>query len=361
MIYLYSSTILAFQRKVKHLAFNILAIEVGVRINRTTFQWGDYYYSLNIVVFEDTKKIGFYDSSSYTIGINKQLMYEANDGTLKNIIRHELAHYLVFIIYGEMSFHGQEFYTICRRYGWGSEVAKAYSNIIEDNKIHQNKGHEKLLEKIKKIFALASSSNPHESQAAAAKANELLLRHNLQNLRPEGDEEEACLKRVLTARRSNAKMVCIGQILETFFVRPVFNKGRSIVYLEILGTRGNVELGEYVAHFLDQELDRLWKQHQKENPFLKGVIMKNSFFYGLAKGYTQKIKQSNDKSLNRKELVVIKNNLQKYVDMVYGRLRSTVGRGKINPYSEKLGKNAGKSLTIRQGIKGSREVKQLTS
>ena len=360
MIYLYSSTILAFQKKVKHFAFNILATEVGVQINRKTFQWGDYHYPLKIVVFEDPKKLGFYDSFCYTVGINKTLMYKANDETLKNIIRHELAHYLVSIMYGEVSFHGRDFATVCRRYGWGREVAKAYSNTREDNKIHPNIGHEKLLEKIKKIFALASSSNSHESQAAAAKANELLLRYNLQNVHLEDDEEEACLKRVLTARKNNAKMASIYEILKTFYVRPVFNKGKGIVYLEIVGLRANVELGEYVAHFLDCELDRLWEQHQKKNPYLKGLTMKNSFFRGLAEGYTQKIKEANKKNLNRNEIMVIQNNLDKYVGMVYGRLSSTIGRGKINPYSQNLGKNVGKNLTIRQGIKGSREVKQLS-
>ncbi len=287
-------------------------------------------------------------------------MYEANDETLKNIIRHELAHCLVSIIYGQMSFHGQDFFAVCSRYGWGPKVLRAYSNTKEDNSFHPSKGHEKLLEKIKKILALASSSNPHESQAATVKANEILLRYNLQNVSLEDDEEEACLKRVLCAKKSSAKMVCIYHILETFFVRPVFNKGNGIVYLEIVGKRANVELGEYVARFLDRELDHLWELHRRQNPYLKGLAMKNSFFRGLAEGYTQKIKQSNNKGFKKNELMVIKNDLQRYIDTVYGRLRTVKSSAKSNPYSEKLGKDAGKNLSIRQGIKNSREVKELT-
>ena len=361
MIYLYSSTILSFRKKVKQMALYILNMEVKTFTGPHHFLWGHYTYPLEIVVFEDTHQLGFFDSTRNSIGINKVLMYKVDDEALRNIIRHELAHYLVFIIYGDVPSHGKEFHHICARFGWGQEVFKAYTDLSAYKGQNSHQKHKKILEKIKKVLALSSSSNPHESQLATVKANELLLRYNLQYDTFDADED-TCLKRVLTATRRNAKITCIYDILETFFVQPVLNTGGGTFYLEVLGRRSNVELAEYVAHFLDHELDHLWQKHRQLHPHLKGITMKNSFFRGLSEGYLQKINSTHHQSFSTNELMIVKQGLQKHINAVYGRLSKTrTTYSKTDTYSKNLGKSAGQNLSIRKGINDSKnEIKELS-
>ena len=48
--------------------------------------------------------------------------------------------------------------------------------------VRDEPGTEKTLERIRKLLALAGSSNQHEAEAAMKKAHELMLRHNIEQL-----------------------------------------------------------------------------------------------------------------------------------------------------------------------------------
>ena len=175
-----------------------------------------------MVAFEDAGKLGFFDPSTMTLGLSKRLMYEANDGTIANVVRHELAHCMLFLKGGDGKSHGGEFRDFCRAHGWGEEVYRASADVAGENERYVQPSHDKLVARIKKILSLGSSPNPHEAKAAMLKANELLLRHNLSgDAVDDGGEEEAALKRVLSYPRRNAKLSCIADILETFFVKTV--------------------------------------------------------------------------------------------------------------------------------------------
>ena len=235
------------------MVFDVLRREIGVKMGRSRFYVGGYGYPLDVVVFEDPRQLGFFDSSTMTLGMGKKLMYEANDGVIKNIVRHELAHCMIFVGGGDGKPHGEEFRAFCRARGWGPEVYSATVDIDRENDNYAQPSYDRLASRIKKILSLGSSPNPHEARAAVVKANQLLLRHNLSRDAVSDDgEEEAALKRVLAYPRRNAKLLCIADILETFFVKTVLNFGRGTVCLEAIGSRINVELAEYAAGFLDR-------------------------------------------------------------------------------------------------------------
>lgn len=64
------------------------------------------------------------------------------------------------------------------------------------------------------------------------------------------EDETVYVKRVLEATRKQAKHVVIYEILKTFFVSPVFNHGRGVFYLEVIGDKTNVELASMSPTFL---------------------------------------------------------------------------------------------------------------
>lgn len=211
---------------------------------------------------------------------------------------------------------------------------------------------EKLIERVKKLLALASSSNSHESALATAKANEILLKYNLQTLNERhDDDEEICVKKTVSAKKRNGKLEAIYEILTSFFVCPVFNRGRGQCYLEIVGSRTNVELADYVAGFLDHELERLWKLAQKENPSLKGMAKKNSFMRALGKSYGEKTKDVQKGS--GKDLIPLQKNLARQVELVFPRLGGVSSQGQFHADSAAAGAKHGKSLSINPGLKNS--------
>lgn len=354
-MFLHSKTISAFISRVRIEAREILIKEMNLKVERSRIYYNGLLYPLHIVVFEDTTRLGYFDSRTYELGLSKKLMYQAHDEVLKNIIRHELAHFMCYLIYGSRVLHGEEFRDICKSFNWGPEVFSATAQLEKENEqvLGTDENPDKILLRLKKLLALASSDNIHEREVATLKANQILLEHNLSRSEVGVDtsHEIVYVKRVLEATRKNSKHVAIYDILKTFFVSPVFNHGRGIFYLEVIGDRTSVELAHYVANFLDIELDTIWKQAQKENPRLKGKASKNSFFTGLAKGYVEKIENQKKTLATGQELIAINISLQQKLRIVYPRIgHSSLTAGKHNEEAHQEGKKKGRDLSIKPAI-----------
>jgi hypothetical protein len=342
---LYSNVIFAFLKKAKFLARKILSEEMKLRVGRTRFFIKNTSYPLHFVTFEHPSKLGYFQSDLMEIGINKVFLFESEEKLL-DLIRHELAHYLTFIEHGSyVPHHGKAFHAICKRYGWNTEISRA---VIQIEKITQN---EKLLDKIRKLLSLAKSHHQSEAEAATLKAQELLIKYNL-DLRESGDTMH--LLRILPQKRSSAKLHAISSILKTFLVHPVFNHGKGCVYLELLGEKVNVEIAEYVAHFLDQKFELLWKQAKKEQPKLKGLASKNSFFRGLSEGYLSKTQPQT------KALVKIEKQLIEIAHRVYPHLCHAKSFSKHHKIAAIMGQKKGKKLFIQHGIKTNNSIKLIT-
>lgn len=352
-MFLYSETIKSFISRVRVDVREIVNLEMKLKMDRSRVLYNGVLYPLNIVVFEDNSRLGYFDSRTYELGLSKKLMYSAHERVLKNVIRHELAHFWAFIIHGPHVMHGSEFKNICRSFNWDDEVELAYSNIqLENEKIEGDLKTQKLLERLKKLLALSSSDNPHERELATLKANQLLLEHNLDMTRGQNHEDETVyVKRVLEASRKQTKHVAIYEILKTFYVSPVFNHGTGIFYLEVIGDKTSVELAEYVAHFLNHELEQMWKEAKKKNPTFKNLAAKNSFLRGVAKGYVEKIESQKTKSAQSFELALIEKNLQKQLKSVYSRIgHSSMSSGTHHSGANAAGVESGRNLSIKPGI-----------
>ncbi len=327
--------------------------EMKLEMKSKRFTYNGYRYPLHLVVFEQSGVLGRFDSLTYQLGLNKHLMYKADTELIKNILRHELAHLMTFIEYGrDILVHGPEFKMICDRYGWDPDVKKAASDLTpinENDKLDIRS--ERIISKVQKLLKLASSNNPHEAELATIKANQLLLKHNLELLDHNDEEDEFCLKRVITGKRVMGKHRAIYEILTSFYVHPVFNHGIGGFYLEVVGSRANVELADYVAQFLDYQLEKLWDNAKKEIKGKVGIRQKNSYMMGVAKGYTDKIELSRSEICTSKDLVRVNKGLKVAIGTVYGRLGSSRSQSKECQNSKGLGHKDGKNLSINPGLK----------
>ena len=288
-------------------------------------------------------------------------MYSTKEKILKDILRHEFAHYLTFIHHGSgVQAHGEEYRNICHHYSWGENVYKASANLEQLNSnLEGDLNAEKIIDKIKKLLKLASSENEHESQAATIKANELLLKYNL-NLIESESFETLYVDKLIIQKRKSAKLIAIYDMIKHFMVTPILSYGKGQVALEATGTKANIELAHYVAGFLDQELERLWDIYKKENN-LTGTKAKNSFFLGLAKGYDLKNQQmmKNFSPVQSQNLVMIKNKLDSQVKKIYHRLSSSASGNSLDQTSFNAGKSAGQSLSINRGLNNNNSISRL--
>lgn len=345
---IYSQKTLNFIANIKSIIKTILSQEVGLKVGRERFydQAQRASYPIQLVIYDHKSPLGYFDPNFYELGFHECLMRGSLE-QLRNVIRHEIAHYITFIEQGALiQPHGLEFKTFCQQMGWGDEVSRA-TLCLEEIFPLQN-GESDIVRKVQKLMALSSSSNAHEAEQAIIKSQQLLLKHNLTAKDLKEDEEAAFLKRVLEQKKESAKMRAISKILSTFLVSTVFRKGKGMVCLEILGSRVNVEIAEYVADVLNRELDLLWKETK-----LKGAVAKNSFFLGVAKGYCQKIealKKTYDASI-RQGVMVLEKKLTDAKALVYPRLSLRQTRANYCPESATLGEKAGRGLNIHPGLK----------
>jgi hypothetical protein len=351
---IYSKKIIKFINEIKIFAKKCLSEEIGLKVYRDRFyDKGELTsYPLNIVIFNNKSKLGYFDSDFYEIGLHECLMH-TNRAQLYNIIRHEIAHYIIFVNFGPyVQPHGVAYRSFCQDIGWGEEVYSA-TTCLDDNISPVGILENSALRKVQKLMALSTSANENESEQAIIKAQQLLLKHNIESKYTEDENEEnICLKRIMKQKKENAKMRAIASILKTFFVNPVFNRMSNYIHLEIVGTAVNIEIAEYVAAVLDFDLDRLWGLAQKQHAHLKGMVAKNSFFYGIAKGYCNKIEllQKSYQSDLANSLMVIEKKLIDATDMVYPRLSSGKSGGSYCQESSLLGQQAGRQLNINPAL-----------
>ncbi len=367
-----SKNILCFIQRLQEMAQSILICEVKADVGSKQCQLyvGDYRLQFSIRIFEGKSSLGYFDSSFLEIGINQTLLYTAKTEVLRNILRHEIAHMMLYLNqqYGgadtavEETDHGTEFRKFCLDRGWGEDVFRASGSVEKMNEnIPGNSDAKRMIEKVKKLLRLADSSNPHEAELATIKANQILLDYNLSiSSTMEDDTNRFYINRVLSVKRSNAKFQAISRIIATFYVFPVSHPGTGVTHLEVTGIRANVEIAAYVAQFLDSKLDALWLETRKQHPHLKGLAAKNSFLRGLAQGYVDKINRVKKDlpAYKFNAITIVEQNLDKIKIMAYPKLRTTYSSTKNHKESKALGELAGNKLTIQEPISGNTE-KQL--
>ena len=351
---IYSKKIIEFLTEIKSVIKHILNQEVGLKVNGDRFiqRSGEFSYPIRVVIYNNKSMLGYFYSDFYELGFHECLMRSSRE-QLHHIIRHEIAHYMTFIDYGcGVQSHGIEFKQFCQSLGWGEEVFKA-TTCLDDGAMAPNNEESAVLRKVQKLMALATSRNEHEAELAMIKSHQLLLKHHIHSKYiGSEDEEKVYLKRILRQKKEDAKMRSIAIILETFFVSTVYCRGNGFISLEIVGSAVNIEIAEYVAAFLDNELDKLWEHAKKQFAGLKGMVAKNSFFMGIAKGYCNKInslKCAYDPDASN-ALLVIEKKLVEAKKMVYSRLKSTKSGGRYCSMSGTLGEQMGRQLNIHPGI-----------
>ncbi len=349
---IYDETTLAFSQKAEALVREILR-SCGITVRTSRFEFNRYLYPIHVVIF-DGAELGHFNAPYFQLGLNRKLIYLAKDSVVRDILKHELAHYLTSILHPDARPHGPEFHGVCERYGFPKEVAAATMDLAASNLSKEGDlQSERILEKVKKLLSLAQSSNAHEAELATVRANDLLLRHNLEYLGNRDASAPIYLDRLLQRRRKDTKIAAISSILKHFIVRSVISQGRDVCCLEVSGSLTNVKLAGYVASFLDREFEHLWHEAQSLEG-LRGLQAKNSFFLGVAEGYDQKMRSMKEaySKDDQKSLVLAEETLERATGIIYRRLSHSRSGHRTDSEARRLGEARGRTLSIRSAVEG---------
>lgn len=214
---------------------------------------------------------------------------------ITSILEHEMAHQYVDEVLGirDESAHGETFRRVCAERGID---ARAAGTPIPSTDPAADTAAARTLDRIRKLLALAASSNQHEAEIAMRRAHELMLRHNIDHVPADaatGDYEVRHLGDPLKRgnRVETEVMLLLG---DYFFVKvirvPVYIPalGKAGNVYEIAGTRPNVEMAEHVYHFMLATADRLWATNRTDTRVRNGRD-RLAYQAGVVRGFRDKL------------------------------------------------------------------------
>jgi hypothetical protein len=222
-----------------------------------------------IALADTTAFLGRWHSATRTLELSRRLVVERPWLEVASVLEHEMAHQFVdevLHVRGETA-HGETFRRVCAERGIDARAAGPASEAAAA----AEREAERVLDRIRKLLALAGSPNQHEAEIAMRKAHELMLRHNIEataarvercyEIRHLGDPEK---------RGTRVEAEVVGLLSEFFFVKvirvPVYLplRGRSGMVYEISGTLANVEMAAHVHAFLLGTAERLWSENRND-------------------------------------------------------------------------------------------------
>jgi hypothetical protein len=317
-------------------------------VNRDYF--GNALRPVPLMLNEAGNRLGCFNPDPRRIELSRALVMEQPWGVVIEVLKHEMAHQFVAEVLGHLdeTSHGPSFQRTCERLGIDARASGLPEAARERSPI---------LERIRKLFALAGSPNQHEAEAAMRMAHRLMLKHNLE--RPSSDDSSADFgfRHIgrYTARVSEAERVLAGLLGEFFFVQPIWiyafrvRDQKRVRVLEITGRHENLAMAEYVHGFMQHAAESLWHRHKQERG-VEGDAERRVFAAGVMRGFADKLR-SERKTGEATGLIWVSDPLaERYFERRHPRVRTTRFGSSGDHEAAKHGRAAGRDLVLHRPI-----------
>jgi Protein of unknown function (DUF2786)/SprT-like family len=324
-----------------------------------------------IKVEPSSSRWGLWDPVTRTITLSVRLIETYAWDVVLEVLKHEMAHQITDEIYGAKDAHGPLFRRACLGLGMAEWAMRAETDFADLGRLARREEPDeptaRLLSRIEKLLALATSSNEHEALLAMEKVQELYEKYQLDRLESAKKSDFVYRTISLQKRRIERFHYLIGSLLrDHFFVRvifcSVFDPRDQCEYkaLELMGTQESVQMAEYVYYFLKNQAHSLWNEYRRAHQ--KSGRSKNSYVIGVLSGFREKLERDRAErgktsTKTGKALVLAANEaLEKFVSYRYPRLTS-VRRGTSlrDGSSYRDGVEEGWKLILKKGIETSEE------
>lgn len=310
----------------------------------------------------DGARLGLWDAARREIALQRAMVRTRPWGVVIEVLKHEMAHQYVSEVLGvrEEGPHGPRFRETCARFGIDARAAGEPSadEGVED----------RVVRRIQKLLALAGSPNRHEAEAAAAAAQALLLRHNLDvdATRAAARVEWRHLGRP-AARLQQADRLLAAILGRHFFVEviwvPVWDGATGVQgqVIEVVGAPENVAMAGYVHDFLRRTAATLWEGLVGARP--RGG--RRAFLAGVMRGFWDRLEAQ--AATQRAEGLVWTGDpaARATLRARYPRVRTVRRQGLTRSAAYEHGRDAGRGIVLHRPVEGGEPsrgpVRSLTS
>ncbi|TRZ80177.1 DUF2786 domain-containing protein [bacterium] len=358
------------------------------------------YITLETPTFriDDTeKRWGMWYPQTRTISISLRLLRDYSWDAVVLTLKHEMAHMVVDEILSKQGLddsgksHGELFKKACEL--MGIEAQRLTSHQEKLNYCLPDK--EKIVSRVRKLMALGESNHKEEAESAITKAHELMVKHNI-SLTEIPDEDRTfvgrpvgySMKKVPTYIKTLTRLISKYYFVNAIYMTKERNAGsrnRDTIerYVEFYGEPHNLDVAEYVFHFLLMEGEREWNKFQNSEEYQnrldnaeiidrydddyfyrtgnyrqrkKATFSKVAFIDGVFSGFKDKLKTREEAVLEQLDLehntlpIGVNDPLLKEKYKSHYRPRSWHSGGGYGGEGFGAGRNVGKSLTIRSGV-----------
>ena len=227
----------------------------------------------------------------------------------------------------------------------------------------------RIIDKIRKLLALANSGNEHEAALAASHAQRLLSEHNLAmaDIEPDfnpqsADKVETTIPKTLPKwMRHLSAGICTAFDCQAIH-HPADGK------MTFIGVGADVQIAAYTFSYLDKTVRKLcgnyMKNHAADSISNRGrELMRQSYYLGAVSTITGRLREQKVQTpITPGALVPIKEGLIKKVMSEMGPTRSVRSRRSyINSDAYTKGQQDGGKVGIKRGIPGSSTAQKIIS
>jgi hypothetical protein len=297
-----------------------------------------------------TGVLGRWVGARRTLEIARALVLEHTWGVVIEVLKHEMAHQWVHEVLGRRDEppHGPSFRETCATFGIDASASGVPAVHSPDEA--------RILERIARLLALAESPNVHEAEAAMAAAQKLMLKHNLE-VHARAHARGYAFRHVgrVTGRVSESERTLAVLLSEHFFVesiwvpvyRPLEAKRGSV--LELCGSPANLEIAEYVHHYLTETAERLWREHKRARR-IGGDRDRRTFLAGVMSGFADKLARQGRTHAQEGLVWIGDRDLQEWLRRRHRWVRTVWSRGPRRNESFAHGRDAGSSIVIHKPV-----------
>jgi hypothetical protein len=308
-------------------------------------------------------RLGYWSPCKHEISLSREIVSGGRWDDVKAVLLHEMAHQVAHegLRAASEPDHGPSFRKACGLLRADPTASGSYrplhARLREGEKLADR---DRIVVRIRKLMALAESSNPNEAHAAMRKAYELIARHNVDLIDRGVDQDYHSIFLGAPRLRHFREAYHLSHLLQNYyFVQGMWiqawvqEKGKMGRVLEISGTRKNIMIAEYIHDTIRRYIDTAWKDYRQGKRLNR--YRKTDFAIGIIDGFSTTLQQVAAASIRNDgthlPVHVLDHALTRYLAQRYPYVRSFSRKGP--GYDARVladGTEKGKNLVIAKGI-----------
>lgn len=305
---------------------------------------------------ETRAQLGQWNGSVRSLELSRPLVLEHPWTVVVEVLKHEVAHQFVDeVMRVDEPPHGPTFQRVCAQLG----IAGHARAELPPPPVVEDAPENRVVQRIRKLLALAESPNQHEAEAAATAARKLMLRFNIEVER-EAPEPAAKRYGFRHLGRPSGRILehdrRLALILTTYFFvdglwvpvyRPLEGKRGSV--LEICGLEPNLAMAEHVHTFLSETALRLWAEYRRTAERTSNRD-RQAFLAGVMSGFEAKLAAQNSQFQEQGLVWVPGPELGAYFKRRYPRTQTVRRGGASRNAAYARGEEAGGDIVLSKPV-----------